>query len=163
MSEFLNAENGEQGKPEEGKSLRAFAEAQAAENAALKAELATVKQTLAAQSFKSIWDGLDVQVPEKTRAFYTGEADPEAVKKWVADNQDVFRFEAKTTEGAEGDGGTDNAEAIAQQAALDAAQGLGRDKTHVGYAASIAQLKEHRNSPTRNEADLDKALSFLPD
>lgn len=161
MSEFLGNENGEQGKPEEGKSLRAFAEAQAAENAALKAQIATLEAKVSAHSFASIWDGLDVKVPEKVRKFYAGEADAEAVKKWVEENQDAFRFEPKTTDGAEGDGDL-NDEASAQQAALDAAQSLGRDKSQVGLASTMAALKEHRNS-RGNQASLDKILASLPD
>lgn len=162
MGEF-DGNTGTQGTEDksEGKSLRAFAEAQAAENATLKAELATLRAAQVEQSFKSIWDGLDVTVPEKTRQFYKGDPDADAVKKWVAENQDVFRFEPKTpTDGDSSGDQAANADAAAQQAAVNAATNLGASTNSGGYAAQLAQLKNAR--PT-SQAELNSALAFLPD
>jgi len=162
MGEF-DGNTGTQGTEDksEGRSLRAFAEAQAAENAVLKARLATAEATIAAQSFKSIWDGLDVTVPEKVRKFYTGDPDADAVKKWVEENQDAFRFEPKTpTDGDSSGDQAANADAAAQQAALNAAGNLGANSNISGYAAQIAQLK---NAKPTTQAELNAALAFLPD
>ncbi|MFD9734413.1 hypothetical protein [Umezawaea sp. NPDC059074] len=162
MGEFDgNSSEANKNEGSDGSSLRAFAEAQAKENAELKARLATAEATIAAQSFRSIWDGLDVTVPEKVRKFYTGDPDADAVKKWVEENQDAFRFEPKTpTDGDSAGDQSANADAAAQQAAVNAATSLGSAAGNGGYAAQLAQMKNAR--PT-SQAELNAALAFLPD
>jgi hypothetical protein len=151
--EFLNEDGKPEGDKTEGKSLRAFAEATAAENAKLKADLAALQAQVKEQSLKSIWDGLDVVVPDKVKAFFTGEPTAEAVKAWVEENQDAFRFEPKPGSDTPTD---EDAELAKLQAQLDTAQNLGKDKVDLGLAGKVAAI---RNAALpKNEAELKSQL-----
>lgn len=157
MSEFLSDEQKAEQAKTEGTQLREFAKASAAEAAEWKAKFEALESKFKEQALSSIWDGLDVTVPDKVRKHFTGEPTADAVKAWVEENQDVFRFEPKTADGETGD---QNDETAQLQAQLEAAQNLGRTKTDLGLAGQLAQLK---NSSAKTEADLDSVFSMLPD
>jgi hypothetical protein len=162
VSEFLTDDQGEaDGEKTDGKSLRAFAKETAKENAALKAELEALKSQVNTQALVSLWDDLDVKASDKVKAQYKGEPTADALKAWVEEHKDVYRFEPKgeTTETETTDEVDDFS---SQQAALQAAQSLGKDKGVLGdMAARMAKLK---NSSAKSPADLDALFDgILPD
>jgi hypothetical protein len=163
MSEFLTDEQKADQEKASGTQLRAYADAKAAEAAEWKTKFEALQSQLNTQTLASLWDGLDVNASDKVKAQYKGEPTADALKAWVEEHKDVYRFEPKGETEGESTETTDEVDDFAsQQAALQAAQSLGKDKGVLGdLAARTAKLK---NSSAKSPADLDSLFEgILPD
>jgi len=86
---FDDGQNNDQGNniTDTPGGLRSFAEAQKAENKALKDQLEAIQTQLRTQSLQSVFNELGV--PGAVTQ-YAGDADPEKIKTWVEDQRKIF-------------------------------------------------------------------------
>jgi len=148
------------GQNADGSQLRKFAEAQKARADQLEQQFKQLQAQVSQNSLKSAFDQLNV--PEKVRRFYDGEADPAKVKAWVDENKDVFNLQppASTDNGA----ATSVApEVQAQQQAVQAASGIGNepDRSADLSAFQVKAEQMKKQSAQRNPNALNELLAGL--